>query len=272
MRMPLQVLSGVSVQNFQRLPSQHDKHDNTVQKFPRSLLLQFRGRRLLFCAESRKTLLQRGFSTSRATVLDTVHTMSGALRSLARRAFATAAARPVAAAPKAPYAHMALRAMATGPAASAVKISDELLEKLGSLSTQALIDGLWVMGWPTSHIMGARPLTEGQKKMVGRAVTIQFAAARPDIAADKPGGTESPEYEAFEQVNGKEVVVMSSVGPWESVGGDIKFLRLHQNGVRPAPCPSPGAIEVGCDRVFSTRPVAIRPPPKTDFPDNFTIS
>ena len=182
--------------------------------------------------------------------------MSGSLRSLARRAFATAAAHPVAAAPKAPYARMALRAMATGPAASAVKISDELLEKLGSLSTQALIDGLWVMGWPTSHIMGARPLTEGQKKMVGRAVTIQFAATRPDIAADKPGGTESPEYEAFELVNGKEVIVMSSVGPWESVGGDIKFLRLHQNGVRPARSPSPGAIEACRDRVFSTRPVA----------------
>ncbi len=68
--------------------------------------------------------------------------------------------------------------------------------------------------------------------MVGRAITIQFAATRPDIAADKPGGTESPEYEAFELVNGKEVVVMASVGPLESVGGDIKFLRLHQKGVR----------------------------------------
>merc|ERR1712086_837893 len=55
------------------------------------------------------------------------------------------------------------RGMATGPAAGG-HISDELLDKLGSLSTQALIDGLWVMGWPTSHIMGARPLTEGQKK------------------------------------------------------------------------------------------------------------
>lgn len=165
------------------------------------------------------------------TVRDAVHTMSGSLRTLARRAFA-AGARPVKALPTAPYAPIAIRAMATGPAASAVKISDELLEKLGTLTTQALIDGLWVMGWPTSHILGARPLTEGQKKMVGRAITIQFAATRPDIAADKPGGTESPEYEAFELVNGKEVVVMASVGPLESVGGDIKFLRLHQKGVR----------------------------------------
>lgn len=192
-------------------------------------------------------------------------TMSGSLRSLARRAFAAAAVRPtVAAAPKAPYANIALRAMATGPAASATKISDELLEKLGTLSTQALIDGLWVMGWPTSHIMGARPLTEGQKKMVGRAVTIQFAAARPDIAADKPGGVDSPEYEAFELVNGKEVVVMSSVGPWESVGGDIKFLRLHQNGVRNSSRPRRRPLPARIDPPRA--PSARRPPPHNSSP------
>ena len=42
---------------------------------------------------------------------------------------------------------------------------------------------------------------------------------------------------------------MSSVGPWESVGGDIKFLRLHQNGYVPR-SPSPGTI--GC-RIGSSR-------------------
>ena len=48
---------------------------------------------------------------------------------------------------------------------------------------------------------------------------------------DKPPGMESPEYEAFELAGPKEVVVMNSVGPWESVGGDIKFLRLMQKKV-----------------------------------------
>ena len=100
----------------------------------------------------------------------------------------------------------------------------------GSLSTQALIDGLWIKGWPTSHIAGARPLAPGMK-CAGRAVTIQFVGQRPDIAADKPGGVNSPEYEAFEQAGPNEVMVLSSVGPWESVGGDIKFLRLKQLGV-----------------------------------------
>ena len=109
-------------------------------------------------------------------------------------------------------------------------VSDELLDKLGTLSTQSLIDGLWVMGWPDATIEGARPLGKGQKAC-GRAVTLNFVPQRPDIAADKPAGMESPEYEAFEQCGPRSVLVMSSVGPWESVGGDIKFLRLKQLGV-----------------------------------------
>jgi regulator of RNase E activity RraA len=118
------------------------------------------------------------------------------------------------------------RAMATGPA-SGGQISDELLEKLGSLSTQALVDGLWVMGWPSAQIDDAKPLHKSHK-CVGRAVTLNFVPARPDIAQDKPPGGASPEYEAFELCGPKEVLVMSSVGKMESVGGDIKFLRLQQ--------------------------------------------
>lgn len=69
---------------------------------------------------------------------------------------------------------------------------DELLEKLGGLSTQgeyrsiaksgksnltpslvaALVDGLWVMGWPCSQITGSRPLHPSHKT-VGRAVTLR---------------------------------------------------------------------------------------------------
>ncbi len=79
-----------------------------------------------------------------------------------------------------------------------------MLSKLGSLSTQALVDGLWVMGWPSAQIDAARPLAPGMK-CVGRAVTLRFVPARPDIAADKPPGGNSPEYEAFELCGPNEV-------------------------------------------------------------------
>ena len=72
-----------------------------------------------------------------------------------------------------------------------------------------------------------RPLGPGMK-MAGRAVTVRMVPQRPDIAADKPAGMDSPEYDAFEQASPNNVIVISSVGPWESVGGDIKFLRLKQ--------------------------------------------
>ena len=93
--------------------------------------------------------------------------------------------------------------MATGPA-SGGEISDDLLAKLGSLSTQALVDGLWVMGWPSAQIDNARPLSSDMK-CVGRAVTLNFVPARPDIAADKPPAGNSPEYEAFELCGPNEV-------------------------------------------------------------------
>lgn len=126
-------------------------------------------------------------------------------------------------------ASVARRTMAQGPA-SGGEISDDLLARLGSLSTQALVDGLWVMGWPPAQIDAARPLHPSHK-CAGRAVTLNFVPARPDIAQDKPAGGASPEYEAFEKCGPNEVLVMSSVGPTESVGGDIKFLRLKQRGV-----------------------------------------
>jgi len=107
-----------------------------------------------------------------------------------------------------------LRSFATGPA-SGGEISDELLQKLGTLSTQALVDGLWVMGWPSAQIDGARPLAPGMK-CLGRAVTLNFVPARPDIAQDKPAGGESPEYEAFEKCGPNEVRTVVKHKTWIS--------------------------------------------------------
>ena len=61
-----------------------------------------------------------------------------------------------------PALRLAQRHMAMGPAVGG-KVSDELLDKLSTLSSQALVDGLWVMGWPTAMIEGARGLKPGQK-------------------------------------------------------------------------------------------------------------
>lgn len=125
---------------------------------------------------------------------------------------------------------LARRAFATGPA-SGGEVSDELLGRLGKLSTQALVDGLWVMGWPSAQIDGARALAPGMK-CCGRAVTLNFVPARPDIAASKPAGEASPEYEAFEKCGPNEVRSGLLIA-----GNDSKLLRISpSNSVHLGSC------------------------------------
>ena len=109
-------------------------------------------------------------------------------------------------------------------------ISDEKLEVLRAIPTQTLIDAQWVKGWPMSFIEGAVPLQQGQH-MAGRAVTLRFVPHRPDLADDKPKGSDSAEYVAIEMCGPGEVLVIDAMGwKYSSVGGDIKFLRMKQLG------------------------------------------
>ena len=109
-------------------------------------------------------------------------------------------------------------------------ISDETLEVLRAIPTQTLIDAQWVKGWPMSFIEGALPLQQGQH-MAGRAVTLRFVPHRPDLADDKPKGSDSAEYVAIEMCGPGEVLVIDAMRwKYSSVGGDIKFLRMMQLG------------------------------------------
>ncbi|MEC8891308.1 MAG: hypothetical protein VX426_06215 [Chloroflexota bacterium] len=110
-------------------------------------------------------------------------------------------------------------------------IADETLNVLKSIPTQTLVDGLWVKGWPSTYVEGARPLQQGQS-MAGRAVTLRFVPHRPDLFSDKPKGEDSAEYVAIELCGPGEVLVIDALRwQYSSIGGDIKFLRLMQRKV-----------------------------------------
>ncbi len=47
---------------------------------------------------------------------------------------------------------------------------------------------------------------------------------RPDVATDKPKGVQSAEYVAFEKCGPGNVLVVSSVGPDESIGEESDAL------------------------------------------------
>ena len=107
-------------------------------------------------------------------------------------------------------------------------IPDKTLAALRQISTQTLIDALWVENWPMTFIEGARPLQPGQV-MAGRAVTLRFVPHRPDLAEDKPKREQSAEYIAIELCGPSEVLVIDAMRwMYSSVGGDIKFFRLKQ--------------------------------------------
>ncbi len=110
-------------------------------------------------------------------------------------------------------------------------ISDRTLEILKEIPTQTLIDALWVKNWPMGYVEGSRPLQLGQK-MAGRAVTLRFVPHRPDLVDDKPKRDQSAEYVPFQLCGPGEVLVIYAMRrTYSSVGGDIKFFRLHQRGV-----------------------------------------
>ncbi len=112
--------------------------------------------------------------------------------------------------------------------ADAPSVSDDTLAALKALSTQTLVDAMWRKGWPQGYIEGARPIEPGQR-MSGRAVTLRMVPERPDLAEDKPKGDQSAEYIAMELCGPGEVLVIDAMGwTYASVGGDIKFFRLHQ--------------------------------------------
>ena len=65
--------------------------------------------------------------------------------------------------------------------------------------------------------------------MAGRAVTLRFVPHRPDIVEDKPKGSDSAEYVAIELCGPYEILVVDALRwKYSSIGGDIKFLRMHQ--------------------------------------------
>ena len=110
------------------------------------------------------------------------------------------------------------------------RVDDSTLEGMRTISTQALVDAMTRAGYPQGYMEGVRPLQPG-RKMVGRALTLRFVPARPDLAEDKPTGEQSPEYVAMALCGPGEVLVVDAMRwTYSSIGGDIKFMRLQHRG------------------------------------------
>lgn len=111
-------------------------------------------------------------------------------------------------------------------------ITESKLDQLMDFGSTLCLDALRVLGCYRVYIAGARSLTS--TPMAGVAVTLRMLPERSDLNAQISTLREnSAEYLAMEKCDDTSVLVIDGMG-WqhESVGGEIKFLRLKQRGAR----------------------------------------
>lgn len=107
-------------------------------------------------------------------------------------------------------------------------VSAALLQRLAAFPCTNLLDVLRAHGYEKVYMEGVRSLLPGTK-LVGRAVTLRFVPARPDLHARLASEALTAEYRAMERCGPGDVLVIDAMGlPYASVGGDIKFLRLKR--------------------------------------------
>ena len=137
---------------------------------------------------------------------------------------------------------------------------NKILKQISQLSSQSIVDAMSILDWPQTMIHGSRPLFPG-RKICGLAVTLRFVLFRKDLFQDLPKGSDSAEYRAFELCDPEKVLVVSSVGPWESIGGDIKFLRLYHRPFSPKKYPwsDHTTISVSSISLFASKASMMRP-------------
>lgn len=126
------------------------------------------------------------------------------------------------------------RAEAWGSAAAAGlepawELTAERRAKLASVATATLSAQLRKLGFNDTSIDGVRPTHPGEK-MVGRARTLRFIPARPDLFASHGGGFNA-QKRAFDGLNPGDVLVIDARGEaGTGTVGDILALRAQARG------------------------------------------
>ena len=117
-----------------------------------------------------------------------------------------------------------------------VRVSDELLARLQPVSNATILGLLLKRGYDKVYMEGVRSLAPG-RRLVGRAVTLQYLPSRPDLAARVATGAhgegfnETPRWEALEAMGPGDVFVGGAMGLANvSTGGDVVFSRVLTKG------------------------------------------
>jgi 5-oxopent-3-ene-1,2,5-tricarboxylate decarboxylase / 2-hydroxyhepta-2,4-diene-1,7-dioate isomerase len=117
--------------------------------------------------------------------------------------------------------------MTTSDAPRPVELTDELKQKLTSVSTATITSQLQRRGVQNCFLNGLKPLGDGQS-MVGYAHTLRYVPARPDLP--KILGSNA-QRDAAESITPDEVLVIEARNePHAGTIGDIFAMRVKQLG------------------------------------------
>ena len=117
-----------------------------------------------------------------------------------------------------------------------LRVSDDLLARLQPVSNATILGLLLKRGYNKVYMEGVHSLAPG-RRLVGRAVTLQYLPTRPDLAervatgAHGDGFNETPRWEALEAMGPGDVFVGDAMGLGNvSTGGDVVFSRVLTRG------------------------------------------
>lgn len=111
-------------------------------------------------------------------------------------------------------------------------LDPQVIETLSQVTTATLTTILLKKGLRNVWLRGARPLREGQPRLVGRVFTLRFVPAREDLATPASWGAPISTRAAIEAMPPGCIAVADALGVQDAgIFGDILCARMSKRGI-----------------------------------------
>ncbi|NLS75162.1 ribonuclease activity regulator RraA [Bradyrhizobium brasilense] len=108
----------------------------------------------------------------------------------------------------------------------------EIVEILSKVTTATITTILMKKGLRNVWLRGAKPLKQGQPRLVGRAFTLRFVPAREDLATPESWSSPRSTRAAIEAMPQGCIAVVDAMGTTDAgIFGDILCARMAKKGV-----------------------------------------
>jgi regulator of RNase E activity RraA len=111
-------------------------------------------------------------------------------------------------------------------------LSPEIAKALAGVSTATITTVLLKKGLRNVWVRGAKPLRDGQPRLVGEAFTLRFVPAREDLATPESWSSPRSTRAAIEDMPAGCMAVVDAMGITDAgIFGDILCARMQKRGV-----------------------------------------